>query len=166
MSVITEYLSKQLEDINYEEIWLGSNLMDKIEAITEQTAFIRPIPDIHSVAEIIGHLTAWNIEIANSIRKLQDKQMVYKPESWRSNNELKTLGWERIKKTYQSSILAISILIRDKDDAFLEQTYFDNDHKKEYPYRFVLEGLIHHIPYHLGQIGITIKLLIKKELHV
>lgn len=165
MKTLMHYLSRQLEEINYGDIWLGSSLKEKIEAITDQTAFIRPIPDIHSVAEIIAHLTTWNIEIANAIRQESGKQIVFKPDSWRSNQELQTLGWERIKDTYKSSILAISVLIRDKDDAFLEETYFDNDHKKEYPYSFVLEGLIHHIPYHLGQIGITIKLLLKKELH-
>jgi len=42
---------------------------------------------------------------------------------------------------------------------FLTEEYYDTDFKGNYQYLFVIEGMIHHDIYHLGQIGIVIKLL-------
>lgn len=161
-----QYYSQQLEAVNYKSLWIGVNMMEKINGISEKTAFIRPIPKIHSVAEIIGHLTALQIDIANKIRSLHGISLKYRPEDWRSNEELKTIGWKQLKEDYENSIVHLSVYIRDKPDSFLEETYTEDDHKTNYPFEFALEGVIHHILYHLGQIGITIKLLIAKELHV
>lgn len=60
----------------------------------------------------------------------------------------------------------MTVLIGNKDDFFLEKIYTEDNHRSNYPFEFALEGVIHHILYHLGQIGTTIKLLIRKEFHV
>ncbi|MFC4636598.1 DinB family protein [Dokdonia ponticola] len=161
-----QYYAQQLEAINYKALWVGQNIMEKIDGISKHTAFIRPIPELHSVAEIIGHLIALNIDVINKLRLHFNLQLRYQPEYWRSNEELKTIGWKQLKKDYEKSILSILVLIGDKDDSLLEKTYTEENHKSRYPFEFALEGVIHHTMYHLGQIGITIKLLIKKELHV
>ncbi|WP_299212890.1 DinB family protein [uncultured Dokdonia sp.] len=166
MNTTIQIYAQQLEAINYKSLWLGANLMEKIDGISNHTAFIRPIPEIYSVAEIIGHLTALNIDVINKIKEHLLIQQVYQPDHWRSNEELKTIGWKQLKEDYEKSILSLIILLKDKDDSFLEKTYTEDNHKSRYPFEFALEGVIHHILYHLGQIGIIIKLLIRKELHV
>ena len=50
-------------------------------------------------------------------------------------------------------------LLADKTDAYLEE----NDYVPSYSYKYLVEGLIHHDIYHLGQIGITLKLLNQKQ---
>ena len=159
------YYAQQIEAINYKSLWIGSNIMEKIDGISEKTAFIRPIPELHSVAELIGHLTALNIDVVNKIRIKHGIEQSYRPKDWRDNKELKTIGWKQLKEDYQKSIVSLSVYIRDKPDSFLEEVY-EEDYKSSHPFEFILEGVIHHMLYHLGQIGITIKLLIKKELHV
>ena len=161
-----QYYAQQLEAINYKALWVGQNVMEKIDGISPYTAFIRPIPELHSVAEIIGHLVALNIDIINKFKTHFNLQQVYQPEHWRSNEELKTIGWKQLKEDYEKSILSIIVLIGDKDDSLLEKTYTEENHKSVYPFEFALEGVIHHAMYHLGQIGIIIKLLINKELHI
>ncbi|WP_299212649.1 DinB family protein [uncultured Dokdonia sp.] len=161
-----QYYAQQLEAINYKALWVGQNMMEKIEGISKHTAFIRPIPELHSVAEMIGHLIALQIDVINKLRIHFNLQLRYQPDYWRSNEELKTIGWKQLKEDYEKSILSILVLIGDKDDSLLEKTYTEENHKSVYPFEFALEGVIHHTMYHLGQIGITIKLLIKKELHV
>ena len=161
-----QYYAQQLEAINYKPLWLGQNVMEKIEGISAHTAFIRPIAEIHSVAEIIGHLIALNIDVINKLKAHFNLQLRYQPEHWRSNEELKTIGWKQLKEDYEKSILSILVLIGNKDDSLLEKTYTEENYKSIYPFEFALEGVIHHTLYHLGQLGITIKLLIRKELHV
>lgn len=161
-----QYYAQQLEAINYKPLWLGQNVMEKIEGISDHTAFIRPIPELHSVAEILGHLTALQIDVVNKLKTYFNLQKRYQPDYWRSNNELKTIGWKQLKEDYEKSILSILVLIGDKDNSLLEKTYTEDNHKSIYPFEFALEGVIHHTLYHLGQLGITIKLLIAKELHL
>lgn len=162
MNTTVQAYAQQLEAINYKSLWLGSNVMEKIEGISNHTAFTRPIPELHSVAEIIGHLTALNINVINKIKAYLSIQQVYQPDYWRSNEELKTIGWKQLKEDYEQSILSLIILLKDKDDSFLEIIYQEDKFKGSNPFEFLLEGVIHHILYHLGQIGIIIKLLIRK----
>ncbi|WP_299213242.1 DinB family protein [uncultured Dokdonia sp.] len=166
MNTTIQYYSQQLEAINHKSLWIGQNVIEKIDGISEKIAFIRPIPELHSVAELIGHLTALHIDLINKIRIKHGLQEIYRPNDWRSNNELQIMGWEQIKKDYEKIILSLSVFIRDKPDSFLEETYMEKDYKSSNPFEYILEGAIHHTLYHLGQIGITIKLLITKELHV
>lgn len=52
---------------------------------------------------------------------------------------------------------AVLQVLEGKDDTFLEKTYYDQDFKGEYPYSFVLNGLMHHDLYHLGQLGMVVR---------
>ncbi|MEP0266820.1 DinB family protein [Dokdonia sp.] len=156
----------QFNCIHEGELWVGTNFMDKVSGITEGTAFIRPIPQIHSIAEIMAHLTIWNQDTAYKIRNKKGKVLDNSPENWRSNATLQEIGWSQLKTDYEQSILEIVVLLGSKSDTFLQETYNDIDFKKEQPFQFAIDGLLHHTVYHLGQIGITIKLLISKELHV
>lgn len=51
--------------------------------------------------------------------------------------------------------------LKTKTDAFLYEIYYDPDFKGTYPFRFVIQGMIHHDIYHLGQIGLVIKFMKK-----
>ena len=66
---------------------------------------------------------------------------------------------KKIKTDYESSLSELIRLIQDKDDDFLSEQYYDADYENSYHYQFILEGLLHLDIYHLGQIGIIIKLI-------
>ena len=68
-------------------------------------------------------------------------------------------GWARIKSDYDSSLSELIELLKRKDDVFLNDKYYDTDFKGEYEYSFLLNGMLHHDIYHLGQLGIIIKFL-------
>ncbi|MBS1574421.1 MAG: hypothetical protein JST09_03875 [Bacteroidetes bacterium] len=46
-------------------------------------------------------------------------------------------------------------LIAGKDDSYLDTVFQDTD----YNYKYLIEGIILHDIYHLGQIGVTLKLI-------
>lgn len=138
---------------------MGDNFEKKINSITEQEAFTKPSTTMHSVAELIAHLTAWSndtiLKIRNGIGQLRDSD----ERNWPDNNNLKKLGWNTIVQDYQKSLCEVIDLLKDKEDSFLKEKYYDQDFKGEYDYTFAIDGILHHNIYHLGQIGIVIKLI-------
>ncbi len=138
---------------------MGANFSQKLDTIIENEAFLRPIPNLHSVAEIISHLTIWREETILKIETGKGNLTDDSEENWLTNDKLKEIGWNEIKARYQDSLSRMIKLLQPKDDSFLNEKYYDTDFKGYYPYQFVIHGMLHHDIYHLGQLGIIIKFL-------
>lgn len=165
MRILISHITKQLSDCQDGKIWIGPTYSRQLERIDDNNAFIRPDPDLHSVAEIISHLTTWQketiLKIATGTGSLTDDC----EENWHPNEVLRIKGWTSLIGEYKASLAKLIDLLNTKDDSFLDEEYFDNDFNGNYPYSFVINGMLHHNLYHLGQIGITIKHLRKKHLY-
>ena len=157
-SVIT-HIIKQLIDIQNGKIWIGSSYESKLNTIDESKVFERPMVDMHSIAEIISHLTLWRQEAILKIQTGKGSKTDDCEENWLPNEKLKTIGWSFIKSAYENSLTQLIELLKHKNDDFLEQEYYDTDFKGNYKYSFLLNGMLHHDIYHLGQLGIIIKYL-------
>lgn len=163
MNILMDYIIEQLSENQEGKVWIGSTYNSKLEKINEDNAFIRPIPDLHSVAEIISHLTTWQKETILKIKTGEGKLTDDCEENWYSNESLREKGWAWILDEYKSSLSELLTLLKTKEDSFLKELYYDTDFKGNYPYSFVINGMLHHNIYHLGQLGIIIKFL--KQLH-
>lgn len=86
-------------------------------------------------------------------------QIVPYPDYWASNDELIKTGWSKLKKDFYESQLELISILEKKDDTFLNKKF-----SGQYTYKYLMVGLIHHDIYHLGQIGITIKLINEKNI--
>ena len=159
MKALVNNIIKQLNDVQEGRIWIGENFNKKLNAISEEEAFTRPMPSLHSIAEIMAHLTAWRKETVLKINTGTGRLTDDSPENWQTNDKLKQIGWEKIKQAYQNSLTELVNLIQNREDDFLSETYFDADFKGRYNYLFVIEGMLHHDIYHLGQIGILTKMI-------
>jgi len=152
---ITRNIIEQLKDVQNGITWYDDNIEKKISQITEKQAFLRPIPEIHSVAELVSHIWVWRMDTIRRLNGLESKLTVESPENWKNNEELKETGWEKLKADLIDSQKELVEFLTDKDDAYLEETKY----KEKYTLKYLVEGILHHDLYHLGQIGITIKLL-------
>ena len=152
---LIENFVQQLKDNQDGSNWLDENFRKKLEHITSENAFVRPIPELHSIAELVGHILTWRVEGVKKLQGFKSKVTIHSPENWRTNEELKQIGWEKLKSDLFGSQNEIINLLENKSDDFLEE----NDYVPGYSYKYLVEGLIHHDIYHLGQIGITLKLL-------
>jgi len=150
---------QQLNDLQDGSSWLDENFTKKLDSITEENAFIRPIPEIHSIAELVAHLLIWRQEGIKKLQVKKSKITSHSPENWRTNKELKEIGWEKLKSDLFKSQQEVINLIKNETDNFL----LENDYVPGYSYKYLLEGWVHHDIYHLGQIGITRKLLIETK---
>lgn len=162
MRILIENIITQLRDIQEGKNWIGSNFDKKLDPINENTAFIRPANHLHSVAELISHLTVWRNETILKIITGKGSITDECEENWLTNDQLKEIGWKKIKMEYDSSLSEIIELLKSKDDSFLKEKYYDTDFKDFFEFQFVIFGMLHHDIYHLGQLGIIVKLIKQK----
>ena len=152
--VFIQNIIKQLFEIQDGGTWLDESFRGKIDGISTEAAFTKPLPKIHSVAELVWHVLIWRRE---SLRRMNGQKidLMNDPDNWRGNSELLEIGWDQLKKDFYESNVALIKTLKALDDTDLKNQYLDTDKDIHY----LIEGLVHHDLYHLGQIGITIKLL-------
>lgn len=160
-NILIKDLIQQLKDIENADLWIDENFEKKLLQVDEQTAFERPIPDIHSVAEIISHLTEWRKEAFSRLKGNPRGLEMTDAANWRSNEDLKVKGWENLLKEFYTSQQQIISFLEEKDDDYLYSPYLFAQPSFPHNFQYLVTGLIHHDFYHLGQIGITIKFLKK-----
>jgi uncharacterized damage-inducible protein DinB len=163
-NILIKDLVKQLNDIQKNKLWMGDNFEKKLNSLSAEQAFIRPLEKLNSVAQIIAHLSFWNRDLITKLNTGEGVFLESDKENWNSTEELQKQGWSTICENYQSSLDEVIKILNSKDDSFLKQVYYDQDFKQDFTYDFVLNGALHHHLYHLGQLGIVIK-LIKIEHH-
>jgi len=162
MNTLVNNLIEQLFEIQKGKVWIGRSYKNILNEIDEHSAFIRPLEDLHSVAEIISHLTLWRNEAILKIRTGKGSKTDDCEENWLTNERLKAKGWAKIKAEYDQSLSELTSLLKKKNDSFLNEEYYDTDFKGTYTYLFLMNGMLHHDIYHLGQLGIINKYLKKK----
>lgn len=155
-------LIDQLQEIQSGNLWLGVNFEKKLKLLNDDD-FFHKANELHSVAELLSHLTIWRKDVIIKITTGKGNITDCDPSNWANNETLKKLGRKKIISEYNSTLSTIIELLKDRSDAFLSDQYFDIDFKGSYPYSFALYGLLHHDIYHLGQIGILITMMKKKE---
>jgi uncharacterized damage-inducible protein DinB len=151
--VITNII-RQLRELQEGSLWFDQCLKDKIAGLTDEEAFTRPIPEIHSVAEHISHILEWRKECLRRFN-MQRTELMNSPDDWKDNDTLRKTGWSELKGLLFDSTEVLIQALENQDDSFLETNFKGTD----YNFHYIIEGILQHDLYHLGQMGITIKLL-------
>lgn len=156
---IKSYIHK-LEQLYSGGNWVGESFAGKLDSLTDEDVFLQPVPGVHSVAELVWHCLYWR---RVTLTRLQGGKNRYRDETAEKLNflpleDLKTKGWiavyEELKETQRA---LIDLLEKEKDD------FLDNEYEPGYSYDFLIEGTIQHDYYHLGQIGLVVKILKTKS---
>ena len=152
--ILIKNLVRQLKEIQEGSLWFDQCFKDKIGSLSDTEAMTRPILQVHSVAEHVSHMLEWRKECLIRFDGLRT-ELMDSPADWKTNEELNKTGWTQLKDDFYGSQSELVDLLETKDDSFLETKFLDTD----YNFHYLIEGIIHHDLYHLGQIGISIKLL-------
>jgi uncharacterized damage-inducible protein DinB len=155
--VLIKNIIRQLHEIQDGSLWFDQCFKDKMDSVSDAEAFTRPIPEVHSAAEHISHILAWRKECLIRFRGLRT-ELMNSPDDWKDNTELGKIGWAALKNLFYESTVTLINALENQDDAYLDTKFADTD----YNFHYIIEGIIQHDLYHLGQMGITIKLLNKK----
>lgn len=155
--ILIKNIIRQLNEIQGGSLWFDQCFKEKIGGLSEEEAFTRPIPQVHSVAEHISHILEWRKECLLRF-KGERTELMHSPDDWKDNDTLRKTGWPGLKNLFYESTVTLIKALESQDDTYLETMFADTD----YNFHYIIEGIIQHDLYHLGQIGITIKLLNQK----
>lgn len=162
MNSVIYSLISQLEDIHHGNNWIGLNFEKMIDPLNEEEFFFSP-DGFHSVAEILSHLTVWRNESLLKIQTGEGSITDSDPTNWKNNSELMGIGKSSIIEAYYDSLEKLLRLLSDKNDDFLNETYYDTDFKAYHSFSFLLYGMLHHDLYHLGQLSMLVKIINSKS---
>ena len=152
-----DHLILQLKDAYEGEPWFGRNAKQLLGEIEETEAFIKP-NDQHSLLELVWHMTTWREFTINCLQPTPGLNLKHFEEvDWRQlDHNDKALLQEGLQKFHATQQQLISILEK-QDDTILEE----NVRERNYNYRKLINGIIQHDIYHLGQIAYIVKMLRK-----
>ncbi len=140
--------------------WNDECYLEKLKSIDEQKAFIQPLPAKHSVAEILWHVIYWKTILIKTIQgDMEFRKKTEKDYNFLPLETLKQKGWNNLVVEFKQSQESLISLLNAKNDEFLEEEF-----KSGYKFDYIIEGLIHHDIYHLGQIGLVISMLNRKPI--
>jgi uncharacterized damage-inducible protein DinB len=150
---------EQLEKLYHGGNWVDESFIGKLDPLTEDAAFTQPIPRVHSVAEIVWHCIYWRTV---TLHRLRGEGNTYRDATaeqlnFLSLDELKTKGWSTIRQELLDTQTELVELLQTQNDAFLQ-----NEYQPGFTFDFLLQGTIQHDYYHLGQVGLVVKMLNKR----
>lgn len=150
-----QHYIERFQDIYNGAPWYGETIDVKLKDISDLIAFIQPHDGAHSIAELVKHMTYWRQSL---IKRLEGdeafKGSMKSPDNWISVDSLSAMGWQKIRDEFDEAQHKIIQLLSKQNDDLLTQEY-----SKGKTFEYLIEGIIDHDVYHLGQIGLVKKMI-------
>ena len=156
MNKETLYIAKSFEDTLSNQPWFGRAVYDILGEADESKVHTKPNGTEHSMIELLWHMNTWAEFTLGSLEKRSvDEMKAIEANDWRTIDP-KTHTWqkgiEQLKATHKK---IVELLNQKTDDSFLG----DIVPLRKYNFRYLLNGLIQHNIYHLGQVAYVRKML-------
>ena len=146
----------QLEELFSGDPWIDETFEKKLKELSEEIAFRKPMESMHSVAEILSHLIVWRREILSRIKDKQSPHLTMENEyNWKGNEALRQNGFFQLLDEFNETQEQLIDFLGKQNDEFL----LLRDDQKNVSFDYYIRGLVHHDAYHLGQIGMVLKIL-------
>lgn len=135
--------------------WFGESLMAKLNSVDFNKVNVRPLPSQNSISRLVQHIINWRLFV---IKKLQgDREFDIQQNDtndWTDVQINNDQDWNKLITKLQDTQQEITNFLSSKNNAFLTQQVSG----RQYDYQYLIEGLVQHDIYHLGQIGLVKKL--------
>ena len=156
MNKETQYIIKSFESTLSGQPWFGRAVYEILGEADESKVATKPNGTEHSMLDLLWHINTW-AEFTLGALENRGPEEVKKIEAndWRTiDPKLHTWkkGIDQLKATHNK---IIELLQQMQDDAYLKDIVTN----RQYNFRFLLNGLIQHNIYHLGQIAYLKKML-------
>ena len=143
-----------LERVLTGQPWYGEAVMPMLRKIHPAVVYINP-KNSHAAIEILYHMITWAEFTLSRVQNKQDYDLKAAEEmDWRIIDP-KVHTWVNALDEFEQLHKQLVAELQTKDDAFLSEMV----NYREYNFRFLLNGLIQHNIYHLGQIAFLKNLL-------
>lgn len=143
-----------LKRVNSDEPWFGRAVYTILDEIDPSIVHKKPNDNSHSLIELLWHMNTWAEFTLKSIDKAGKENIsAIEKMDWREIDPT-IHTWQKGLAEFKKINEQIIALLEKKDDAFLKEMV----DQRKYNFRFMLNGLIQHNIYHLGQVAYVKKL--------
>jgi uncharacterized damage-inducible protein DinB len=132
--------------------WHGDAIWQILDGISAERAASRPIANVHSIWEIVGHMAYWEGVAAKRLGGLRaglEEEGNFPP----APPQITEAGWQKTLDAFRASNEAFRQALRSFDPDRLDElsaagkrSFYDEAH-----------GLIEHNVYHVGQVALLAK---------
>jgi uncharacterized damage-inducible protein DinB len=154
------YLSDLLRKAHADDPWHGPSTTDTLHGITAEQAAAHPIPNAHSIWEIVLHLSAWHGE---ATRRLQGNAPAMPEEGdWPDVGEVSEARWKQAREHLDTTLTNLRETLATLSDQDLDRpggSLSDRALGTGVPHRTMVVGILQHAAYHSGQIVMLRKAL-------
>ncbi len=135
--------------------WFGKNLTLQLEGIDMKMATKKPQNLNHSIAEILHHMMAWRQFVTEKLMG-NDAYEVWETDlDWVKIPSLSALEWSELQLKFLDNHKLLMETIEKKATTLWDTAV----NSRRYNYSHMLNGIIQHDIYHIGQISIVKKLV-------
>jgi uncharacterized damage-inducible protein DinB len=150
-----DYIITTLHSILDGEPWYGRPAMKILQEIDPNSIYRKPNENSHSLVELLYHMNTWAEFTLKRLEKIEETDPgAFEKADWREIDPSEHT-WEKALAQFKVTHDLIIEFLGTKDDKFLSEKV---DYR-EYNFRFLLNGLIQHDVYHIGQIAYVKKFL-------
>jgi uncharacterized damage-inducible protein DinB len=138
------------------DAWHGPSITQNLSGVNAEQAAARPIPQAHSIWEIVAHMTAWANEVADRLNR--SARPLMGKEDWPPVANTSPAAWEHATHELRDAHQRLRVAIREFPPGRLDEVVPGTDGGPgAVSYQVMLHGLIQHDAYHTGQIGLLKK---------
>ncbi|MBS1557598.1 MAG: DinB family protein [Bacteroidetes bacterium] len=134
--------------------WYGDNLVKLLADVSADVAVDRPNKLNHSIVEIVCHITAWRQFVIEKIKGNAEYEVWDTELNWQKIKSLSEPQWKSIKDDLQNGQTELLQLVEKLSEVQLSAPVAG----RKYNFRLMLQGIVQHDIYHLGQISMIKKL--------
>ncbi len=150
----TARLADQIRRAFEGDAWHGDSVLELLPGVDAQTAAVRPIPNAHTIWELLLHIAAWDGAVirrtAGTAVKLTDEQ------NFPAVTDTSEAAWrqtlESVKETHDELVRVVSAF---PDSRLGEQV--PGKTQDYYDFYYMFSGIVQHELYHAGQIALLKK---------
>jgi uncharacterized damage-inducible protein DinB len=153
-----ELIAEQLRNAFDGDAWHGPALLELLADVDAATAAAHPLPNVHSIWELVLHVAAWDDAVNRRIvlGRLGRALELNDAENFPPVRDKSAAAWKKTiahaKKTHAALLKTVK--------ALPDRRLRDRVPGKKYDIGFMLEGVVQHELYHAGQIAILKKTLL------
>ena len=135
--------------------WFGRSVYEILEEVDESKVYSKPNGTEHSLIDLLWHMNTWaEFTLANLEKRSPKELKAIEANDWRDIDPKKH-GWKDGLEQLKATHTKIIELLNQSDDSFLS----DMVPNRSYNFHYMLNGLVQHNIYHLGQVAYVKKML-------
>ena len=147
-----ERIADQLRRAFEGKAWHGPSVREVLAGVTAEQAARQPLPDAHSIWEIVVHIGVWEAFVR---RRLEGEVITDVPpeQDWPPVADTSEAAWKRTLEDLERGHQRLRKVISELPESRLSETVSGMG----YSVYFMLHGVVQHDLYHAGQIALLKK---------